>query len=53
MRIKLSFFRAERMLYAIHGEDYADYFLFRYYPHYIKMKALIRRIFRGRRENCE
>lgn len=48
-KFKLSFFTAERTLYAIHGEDYADYFLFKYYPSYIKIKALIRRICRGRR----
>lgn len=45
---KMSFFSAERTLYAIHGEDYTDYFLFKYYPNYIKIKALVRRICRGR-----
>ncbi len=50
---KMSALKAERTLKRLRGMDYAEYHMYLCYPTYIKIKAIIRRIFCGRSKGSE
>lgn len=50
---KMSALKAERTLKLLRGRDYAEYHMYLCYPTYIKIKAIIRRVFCGRSKGSE